>query len=102
MRLSNEQLIAIRESTVRHFGDDAQLWLFGSRVRDHEKGGDIDLLIEVRDKTAAETINCKLHFLRELHTRLGEQKIDVVIRRLNSSTELPIYQIAKQTGVQLQ
>ena len=102
MRLSSEQLTAIRESTIRYFGDDVQLWLFGSRVRDAEKGGDIDLLIEVQGKTAAETIACKLNFLRELHKRLGEQKIDVVIRRLNSTTELPIYQIAKQTGVQLQ
>jgi hypothetical protein len=44
----------------------------------------------------------KLKFLRDLHKRLGDQKIDVVLRKTNGSAELPIYQIAKQTGIQLQ
>jgi len=102
MRLSSAHLTTIRESALNHFGPDAQIWLFGSRVRDTEKGGDIDLFIEVQNKSASDLISCKLKFLRELHKKLGEQKIDVVIRRLNSSIDLPIYQIAKQTGIQLQ
>ena len=43
----------------------------------------------------------KLHFLRSLHSELGEQKIDVVLR-LENTTILPIYDIAKETGIQLQ
>jgi len=43
----------------------------------------------------------KLYFLRSLHSELGEQKIDVVLR-LENTTILPIYDIAKETGIQLQ
>ena len=43
----------------------------------------------------------KLHFLRALHSTLGEQKIDVVLRPADAKI-LPIYQIAKKTGIQLQ
>jgi hypothetical protein len=39
--------------------------------------------------------------LRGLHQKLGEQKIDVDLRPADSSTDLPIYRIAKQTGVLL-
>jgi hypothetical protein len=44
----------------------------------------------------------KLQFLRDLHKKIGEQKIDVVLHRPNSQTDLPVYRIAKQTGVLLE
>ncbi|WP_445372614.1 nucleotidyltransferase domain-containing protein [Methylomonas sp. HW2-6] len=102
MRLSQSQVQAIRESVLCNFGEDAHAWLFGSRVRDDEKGGDIDLYIEVQAQSAADLITSKLKFLRYLHKRLGDQKIDAVLRKANGSIELPTYQIAKQTGIQLQ
>ncbi|MBD9354837.1 nucleotidyltransferase domain-containing protein [Methylomonas albis] len=102
MRLSQSQAQTIRESVLSDFGEDAHVWLFGSRVRDEEKGGYIDLYIEVQALSAADLITSKLTFLRDLHKRLGDQKIDVVLRKADGSVELPIYQIAKQTGIQWQ
>jgi predicted nucleotidyltransferase len=72
--------------------------LFGSRVDDLAKGGDIDLYIEPQMQKPADLITAKLEFLRDLH----KQKIDVVLHRADSAVELPIYRIAKQTGVLLQ
>jgi hypothetical protein len=46
-------------------------------------------------------VEAKLHFLLELHKQLGDQKIDVVIRRAAYKEELPIYRIARETGVKL-
>lgn len=102
MRLSPSQIQAIVDSTGANFGNDAQVWLFGSRVDDHLKGGDIDLYIEIFKQAPADLITCKLKFMRDLHKKLGQQKIDVVLNKVSHSADLPIYQIAKQTGIQLQ
>jgi len=101
MRLTPLQKNVICENTTKYFGIDAQVWLFGSRVQDHARGGDIDLYIEATLQNAADLITAKLQFLRELHKVLGEQKIDVVLRRSNHSIDIPIYRIAKKTGILL-
>ena len=36
----------IIEYAKQYFGNDSKLYLFGSRVYDDKKGGDIDLLLE--------------------------------------------------------
>ena len=46
MRLTNEQLQLISDTVHRLAGTDASVYLFGSRLDDHAKGGDIALLIE--------------------------------------------------------
>lgn len=102
MRLSPIQKQAICESALRYFGKEAQIWLFGSRVDDTRKGGDIDLYIETPAHNAEELITAKLQFLCELHKKIGEQKIDIVLHRSGTTVDLPIYRIAKQTGVRLQ
>jgi predicted nucleotidyltransferase len=102
MRLTPFQIQTICESAQKNFGQDTHVWLFGSRVNDETKGGDIDLYIEPQTQKSSDLITAKLQFLRDLHQKFGEQKIDVVLRRSNSTVDLPIYQIAKQTGVLLQ
>lgn len=101
MRLTPLQVDAIRVAATNHFGQNSQVWLFGSRVNKHAKGGDIDLYIETEIQDAAELIESKLHFLVELHKKLGDQKIDVVIRYIDSEKDLPIFHLARETGIQL-
>jgi hypothetical protein len=86
----------------KYSGSDVHIWLFGSRVNDQAKGGDIDLYIEPQMKNAADLVNAKFQFLPDLHKKMGEQKVDVVLHRPNTPIDLPIYRIAKQTGVLLQ
>ena len=40
-----DQQTAIRTTVAETFGEEANIWLFGSRVDDNKRGGDIDLLI---------------------------------------------------------
>jgi predicted nucleotidyltransferase len=102
MRLSSSQVSIICEIAKKNFGTETHVWLFGSRVNDQAKGGDIDLYIEPQHQNASDLVTAKLLFLRDLHKKLGEQKIDVVLRRNNTTTDLPIYRIAKETGILLQ
>lgn len=101
MRWTSAQITAIRLTTVEVFGEQAKVWLFGSRVDEQRAGGDIDLYVEPETQDPAALVEAKLHFLMKLHKKLGEQKIDVVIRRTAFKKELPIYRVARETGVRL-
>ena len=39
MRLSADQIEAIKQETAHFFGADARVWLFGSRADDAARGG---------------------------------------------------------------
>lgn len=74
MRLTPEERSAIGD-TIHQADADALIYLFGSRVDDEARGGDIDLLV------LSMTINLmtKLDILAQLHQKLGERKIDIVV-----------------------
>ncbi|MFZ4539818.1 nucleotidyltransferase domain-containing protein [Propionivibrio sp.] len=74
MRLANEERLAISD-TIHQADADALIYLFGSRVDDAAKGGDIDLLV------LSKRINLmtKLDILAQLHQKLGERKIDIAV-----------------------
>jgi len=75
MRLSEFQIKSIKEIAKEIFGD-VKIILFGSRVDDTLKGGDIDLYLIVDKKPY---FLDKPRFLAKLKRKIGEQKIDVVI-----------------------
>jgi len=98
MRLTKDQLFHIRQEVPSFFGVGSHVWLFGSRVDDQQRGGDIDLYIEPEIQGASQLVDAKLSFLLKMHRILGDQKIDVVLNRGKSGVSLPIYKIAKDTG----
>ncbi len=99
VRLSAREIEVVRETVNRLLGDHACIRIFGSRAREDEKGGDIDIFIETERKLANRVVSaCRL--VSELQLQLGDQKIDVVIIDPETS-EQPIHQIARQTGVML-
>lgn len=97
MRLSNLYIDKIKEATVKYFGEESKVYLFGSRVNDDKRGGDIDLYVETNQ--TSEILDKKLKMLSFLHKNLGKQKIDIVIN--NNTDNLPIYRVAKEEGVLL-
>lgn len=46
MRITPEQVAIIIQTTRSFVGQDASVWLYGSRLDDTRRGGDVDLLIE--------------------------------------------------------
>jgi predicted nucleotidyltransferase len=101
MRLTPDQQSAIRTIAAETFGDEASVWLFGSRLDDNKRGGDIDLLIETNQSDVAAIVRAELAFLTKLQMKLGEQKIDVLVDYPTRHFSPPIFTIAKQTGIQL-
>ncbi len=97
VRLSEEELKAIAETAKEVFGENVRVWLFGSRVDLEKKGGDIDLYVETEVKE--DILRKKLRFLIKLEEKIGEQKIDVIIRPFDSQDEISL--VAKRTGVRL-
>ena len=47
MRLTETQIQAIHATAEELFGNDVRVSLFGSRIDDQQRGGDIDLLSEI-------------------------------------------------------
>ncbi len=75
MRLTERERAVVKDAVERR-DRRAQLYLFGSRVDDSLRGGDIDLLI-VSDRLK---LADKLDMLAQLKDALGEQKIDILIK----------------------
>lgn len=91
MRLEKIVLNKIKEAINDSFGD-VNIYLFGSRVNDAKKGGDIDIAID----TALDSLEFrkkKIKFLTNLFKKDFHLKIDIV--NLNTKDEFFKKQIAK-------
>lgn len=93
MRLAAHEQSAIREA-IHEADAEASIYLFGSRVDDEAKGGDIDLLV----LSSKITLMMKLGILARLHRTLGERKIDIVVY---PDTSRPFPRMVLQEGVRL-
>jgi len=99
IRLSAREIEVIRATARRLFGDRTRIRVFGSRAQEDEKGGDIDLLVEI-DQRLPNRVASACRLTSELQMQLGDQRIDVVI--IDSATqEQPIHKVARETGVML-
>jgi len=101
MRLSTDQVNAIRTSAADSFGAGTAVWLFGSRADDMKRGGDIDLLIQTNQLDIDAITRAEISFLTQLQAKLGEQKIDVLLDYPLRKTRPPIFDVAKRTGILL-
>ena len=99
MRLTSQQIATIRQVVAEQLGSDARVLLFGSRVDDAARGGDIDLLVET-DRELANRAAEASRLAAKLQLLLGDQRIDVLI--IDPTTRLqPIHRAARETGVAL-
>lgn len=93
MRLNSSEIEAIK-TTVARRDPAARVYLFGSRVDDTKRGGDIDLLIMSDVLSSDDRGNIRW----DLCGKLGEQKIDILIAK--DITD-PFVALAYRTGKQL-
>lgn len=97
MRLEKKYLELFIDTAGQIFGSGVKLYLFGSRVDDTKRGGDIDLYLETDIKE--NWLDKKIKFLVEVKKITGDRKIDLVIN--NGTNHQYIYDVAKEEGILL-
>ena len=75
MRLTQNQRNIIT-TTIKEFDSNAEIRLFGSRMDDQKKGGDIDIFII----SSRLSYRNKLAIRYKLKDKLGDRKIDILIK----------------------
>ncbi len=101
MRLTSEQIHSIKQVASEVFGSGAHLYLFGSRVDDQRRGGDIDLYVTGTALPIEAQLEGKLKFLVKVKQQLGDQRIDLVLAPMPGQAIQPIHRMALKTGVPL-
>jgi len=76
MRLTQHEKQTLLQA-IKQVDSKAKVYLFGSRVDDAKKGGDIDILIH--SQTLNKQVLRKIKW--QLIEQLGEQKMDIIISR---------------------
>ena len=93
MRLTHAQIDTIRKTARQNFGEDASIWLFGSRPDDSKRGGDVDLYIEATHReTLMSELRCKIALEDSL-----DLSVDLVVKK--PGKDKPIYNLAKAQGL---
>ena len=99
MRITTKDQKTIVNTAHQYFDKATEVYLFGSRVDDSKKGGDIDLYIIPEHQNSAEQLyHKKIKFLVALQLAIGEQKIDVIIAKDKNRL---IEKEAIRTGIKL-
>lgn len=96
MRLSDTQIAAIRQVVLEQAGAAATVRLFGSRLDNAAKGGDVDLLVEV-PMPVADPAPLSARIAGRISRALDGRKVDVVLAAPNLKS-LPIHEIARREG----
>lgn len=96
MRVSEQDRETIRRTAEALFGPGTKVRVFGSRLNDGLRGGDIDLYVET-DQLLENRASSASRLAAELQIALGDQRIDVVL--VDPSTpRKSIHKIAQSSG----
>ncbi|MCX7162327.1 MAG: nucleotidyltransferase domain-containing protein [Rhodocyclales bacterium] len=96
MRLNQGQIESIKQTVQAIAGEDARAIIFGSRLHDETKGGDLDLLVQA-DQHITLLQRARIKMLLEQSLALP---VDVITHQRHAPTT-PFQQIAIKNGVSL-
>ena len=99
MRLTPSELAAVRDTVRNVAGTSATVRLFGSRVDDSARGGDIDLLVELETPVDS-AVRMSARIGARLQQVLGDRRIDLLIAAPNLQ-DSPVHRVARESGVQV-
>lgn len=94
MRLQSKEIQTIIQIAKDIYGETVQVYLFGSRLNDEKRGGDIDLLVRSTGEKKGVLARIRMTARLKLHWR---PKIDVI----GDHEDSPVVQEALKNGIQL-
>ena len=96
MRLTANQIDFIRQLANQLAGVSAQVRVFGSRLDDTAKGGDLDLLLELPEPVENPAM-LAANMSAKVSRRMYGRKVDVLISAPNLK-KFPIHEIGHREG----
>jgi uncharacterized protein len=102
MRLTTAEQHAIADAARSTLWPGTRVLLFGSRVDDTARGGDIDLLLEAPGApSASDQVARRQAFIARLYRQIGERRIDVVLAEMGCDAAGGVVRAARAHGVEL-
>ncbi len=98
MRLTDHEVAAIKAAAREAFGETVVVRLFGSRVDDSLRGGDVDLHVEV--DPLPDEWRAKGKFEDRLFERIEPRKVDLIVSQ-RGGTPRGFERIAYRDGIVL-
>lgn len=96
VRVSSEQADAIRQIVYEEAGKTARVRVFGSRLYDDRRGGDLDLLVELEEPVGNPAL-MSARIAARLTRLLNGREVDVILSAPNLR-RLPIHETAEREG----
>jgi len=95
MRISDDQIDFLKKE-ISVVAPDAEVYLFGSRADDKQKGGDIDIMVLSNTRLPwKEKAKIRWHYFE----KYGEQKLDIVSSTFEEVS--PFKKIVLHEGIRL-
>lgn len=102
MRLTSQEQRDIAQAARAVLPAGSRVSLFGSRVNDALRGGDIDLLVESGRATSAEQqVQLRTHLAARLYRLIGERRIDILFTSPDTVDSRLIVAEARRQAVEL-
>jgi len=59
MRLTKKEISKIKQIIYTYLGDDSKIYIFGSRLENNKKGGDIDIFVKTNNNDISKRLLTK-------------------------------------------
>jgi predicted nucleotidyltransferase len=96
MRLTPVQIDTIKSTATAVLGEGVQVWLYGSRLDDQRRGGDVDLLVQTARKAS---VMDRARFKYQVESTL-QLPVDVLMVQTGQNAS-PFETIARSKAVEL-
>jgi predicted nucleotidyltransferase len=99
MRLTDQQILTVREVCMSIAGPQSRIRVFGSRLDDATRGGDLDIMLESAEPIANPAL-VSAQISARISRAMDGRKVDVLLSAPNLQ-RLPIHEVAFKEGMLL-